>query len=149
MHRVVDLRHRQRLDVVEESLGVGRRLVAQDAGQRQDAGLRPDPAEERAARVLRRGDRVHRLGVLQHARPVVEQPGGVGQPDRHPLLGRPLVAQLLQPDRGAGTAAGGVDHQVGDEVARSSGDPTGLNRTPVTRLPSSLPSRFSTSVRSR
>jgi hypothetical protein len=39
-------------------------------------------------------------------------PAGVGDADAHLLLGRPRVAELLQPDRATGASAGGVEDQV-------------------------------------
>src|ERR1700723_1082044 len=108
LHRLVDrfrvvdklvvVGERQRLDVREEALGVGWRMVAEYPGQGQLDGLavRQQGAEHAAGKHGRPGLVDRDIGGERVAlKPVM--PRGVGKIDLYPVLRRRLVAELTQP----------------------------------------------------
>ena len=111
--RLVDVGEPKRPGEIEEAVGVGGRVVTEDAGQRQHPPIAFEPLEGPGPRMLgRRRDQDRQVPVEGIGRQPVG-PGRVAQPDLHLLPLRPGVAERVQPCRGARATAAGVDHQVG------------------------------------
>jgi hypothetical protein len=111
--RLVDVGEPERPGEVEEAVGVGGRVVTEDAGQRQHPPIAFEHLEGPGPRMLgRRGVQDCQVAVEGVGRQPVG-PGRIAQSDPHLLPIRPGVAERVQPCRGARAAAAGVDHQVG------------------------------------
>jgi hypothetical protein len=113
--RVVDVRKPKRPGEVEEAVGVGGRMITENAGQRKHPPVALECQKGTGPWKLGRGG-------VQDCQVAVEgigrkpvNPGGIGQPDPHLLQVRPGVAERVQPRWGARAAAAGVHHEVGEQ----------------------------------
>src|SRR5580704_8796259 len=94
-------------------------MIPEYPGERQLHGVAiGHRVEERTARMRGRPGRDNQdvAGERIALQPVV--PGGIGQVDLHPVLGRLLVAEFTEPGRHSRAAAGDIDHEVSEQRLR-------------------------------
>ena len=145
---VVDVGEAERKGEVDESVGVGGRVVAEDAGERQHPSIALEPLKGPGPGMLGRCSGQHCKIAVEGVGGQSVGPGGVAQPDLHLNAPRRGVAERVEPCRGSRSAAAGVDHQVGAEHLLGAAVGTTQHARPVTRRPSGVVANPTTSQRS-